>query len=121
MEIKDRIKTIRASKSLTQQEFADDLGIKKVLIAHWETGRDNPGLENLTTICSKYNITADWLLFGKEPTAEISGLVHEGSPSYNRPQSATTEADSLREEIKQLKNELRLNSLKWAYSARLRW
>lgn len=72
MEIKERIKKLRTSKALTQQEFADELGIKKVLIAHWETGRANPGLENLTTICNKYKITADWLLFGKEPEEKLT-------------------------------------------------
>lgn len=69
MEIKDRIKAIRNNYSLSQQDFADKLNVKKALVAHWETGRSNPGLENLTTLCKMFGVTSDYILFGVEAIA----------------------------------------------------
>ena len=40
--MKDRIKTLRKVLDLTQQEFADKLGIKRNTVATYETGKSNP-------------------------------------------------------------------------------
>lgn len=128
MKISNRIKELRIRHNLTQQQFANELEINVALVAHWETERNNPKLENLTTICEKFGVTADWLLFGKIEKGETS-LAGEPESEYQRRvsmqdstdvladntqgEAPPTEADSLRAEVKQLRNELWLSSQKW--------
>ena len=40
--MKDRIKKIRKELDLTQQEFADRIGVKRGGIANYEIGRNEP-------------------------------------------------------------------------------
>ena len=42
IDIANRIKEYREKKRLTQQELADRLGINRVTITQWETGKSNP-------------------------------------------------------------------------------
>ena len=41
-------------------------GKERLVIAQWETNRNNPKLENLIKICEMFHVSSDWLLFGKE-------------------------------------------------------
>lgn len=62
--IKDRIKELRQSLSMTQQEFAGRLGIKRNTIAKYETGLNNPTDAVLSLICKTWNINSEWLKTG---------------------------------------------------------
>ena len=63
----ERLKQLRNSLGLTQQQFADRLGIKRGTIANYELGRNEPIDAVITLICEKFNISEDWLRYGKEP------------------------------------------------------
>lgn len=68
-----RIKKIRNDFSLTQQQFADRLGIKRGAIANYEIGRNEPIDAVITLICDKFNVNEDWLRNGNgEPYIEKS-------------------------------------------------
>lgn len=60
-----RIKEIRTAAKLTQQEFADRLGIKRGTIANYELGRNEPIDAVITLICREFNINEEWLRTGK--------------------------------------------------------
>lgn len=62
--IGNRIKELRNSLKLTQQEFADRLGIKRNAIATYETGKSNPGDSVVALICSKFGVNEEWLRSG---------------------------------------------------------
>lgn len=128
MKISERIKEIRLKNNLTQQQFANELDVGVALVAHWETERNNPKLENLTTICEKFKITADWLLFGKEapenllyarePESEYQTAVKlksltESVTGIKQGDATPQEAESLKAEVKRLREELWLSSQKW--------
>lgn len=89
MKIKDRIKEIRRKNNLTQQEFANKLGIKRNTIATYETGKSNPSDSAVVLICKEFNISEDWLRNGKgemsNPTAEseLDALTKKYGLSYN--------------------------------------
>lgn len=69
--MKDRIKELRKSLGLTQQKFADRLGLKRQTIAAYEIGNIEPSESTLLLICKEFGINKDWLLTGKgEPTIE---------------------------------------------------
>lgn len=63
--MKDRIKKIRKELDLTQQEFADKLGIKRNTIATYESGRNKPIDAVINLICREFDVNEDWLRFGK--------------------------------------------------------
>lgn len=65
--MKDRIKKIRKKESLTQQKFADRLGLKRQTIATYETGRSEPMDNIIVSICREFNINEDWIRYGKGP------------------------------------------------------
>lgn len=60
----ERIKKIRRFCSLTQQEFADRLGITRNNIAGYETGKRSPSDAVISLICTKFGVNEDWLRTG---------------------------------------------------------
>ena len=63
--MKDRIKKIRKELDLTQQGFADRLGIARNNIAGYETGKRNPSDGVISLICKTFNVHEEWLRTGK--------------------------------------------------------
>lgn len=61
----ERIKALRKALSLTQQEMADRIGIKRNTIANYETGRNAPVDSVLALICREFNVNEQWLKTGK--------------------------------------------------------
>lgn len=61
----DRIKFLRMSLDLTQQEFADKLSIKRGAIANYEIGRNQPIDAVISLMCKTYNVNETWLRDGK--------------------------------------------------------
>ena len=59
--MKDRIKKIRKELDLTQQEFADRIGVKRGGIANYEIGRNEPTDSVISIICREFNVNEDWL------------------------------------------------------------
>ncbi len=60
-----RIKQIRNSKKLTQDEFADILGLTKNFISLIETGNRTPSDRTISDICREFNISEVWLRTGE--------------------------------------------------------
>lgn len=62
--INENIRAIRKSLGLTQDQFANELGIKRSLIGAYEEGRAEPRLELLCKIAELGNIHVEDLLYG---------------------------------------------------------
>lgn len=62
--MKDRIKRVRKELALTQQEFADRLGIKRGGVANYEVGRNEPADSVISLICREFNVNEQWLRDG---------------------------------------------------------
>lgn len=65
--MKDRIKELRKSLDLTQQKFADRLGLKRQTIAAYEMGNIEPSESTLLLICREFGVNKEWLTDGVEP------------------------------------------------------
>ena len=61
----ERIKKLRKALDLTQQEFADRIGVKRNTIATYEIGRNTPLDAVITSICKTYNVSETWLRTGE--------------------------------------------------------
>lgn len=57
-----RLKSLRESKQLTQQELADKLNLSRVRYNNYETGKRNPDYDILQIIANFYDVSTDYLL-----------------------------------------------------------
>lgn len=72
MILKDRIKKLRRELDLTQQEFADKIGISRGNIGAYEVGKNAPSDAVISLICTKFNVNENWLRHGNgEMFAEL--------------------------------------------------
>lgn len=88
----ERIKLLRKTLKLTQQEFADKLNIKRGAVANYEVGRNQPIDAVISLICKTYNVNEDWLKSGEgdmflpfedEVAEMVSQLLEVSNPFYD--------------------------------------
>ena len=66
MSMKDRIKQLMESQHMTQQTFADFIGISSASLSSIFNDRTKPTLNTVEAIRSKFpTISLDWLMYGK--------------------------------------------------------
>ena len=58
----DRLKSLRASKKISQKDFAQALKVSQQTVASWESGRTEPSNTALKEIADYFNVSADYLL-----------------------------------------------------------
>ena len=63
--MKERIKELRRSLGLTQEEFALRLGIKRGALANYEVGRNEPIDAVISLICREFQVSEVWLRTGE--------------------------------------------------------
>lgn len=61
----DRIKQVRKQLCLTQQKFADSLGLKRNTVGGYEIGTVVPSDRTLLDICENYHVNEAWLRTGE--------------------------------------------------------
>lgn len=62
--IGQRIKQIRNSKKLTQDDFAEIIGLTKNFISLIETGNRTPSDRTISDICRVFHVNESWLRTG---------------------------------------------------------
>lgn len=96
--MKERIKKLRKALGLTQQEFADRLGISRGNIATYETRDGSPGNSVINLICREFNVSDTWLRTGEggdtamfvqrsrndELSAFMDELLSDETPDFRR-------------------------------------
>ncbi len=81
--MKDRIKKLRKSLDMTQQEFADRIGVKRNTIGQYEIGRNEPIDTVINLICREFNVSEEWLrtgsgeMFNPAPTDVLDQLAQK--------------------------------------------
>lgn len=64
--MKQRIQEIMDREGMSPGRFADAIGIQRSALSHILNGRNNPSLDVLMKILSRFNyLSTDWLIFGK--------------------------------------------------------
>ena len=95
--MKDRIKQLRNTLGLTQEKFAERLGVKRNTIATYEIGRNEPIDAVISLMCREFNVNENWLRNGegemfkeRSPSEEVGYYVEElleydghGNPFYD--------------------------------------
>ena len=63
--LKDRLKQLRKTLGLTQQAFADKLGIKRNTVGQWECGINPLTDQTIFSICREFDVNKEWLCTGE--------------------------------------------------------
>lgn len=61
----ERLKKLRKALDLTQQKFADKIGVKQNTVAQYEMGRNIPIDSVINLICKEFDVNEEWLRTGK--------------------------------------------------------
>lgn len=80
--IGNRISKYRKSKSMTQEELANALGVSSQAVSKWENDASCPDISLLPQLCRTLGITTDELLTGK--TGEVKLLPPEQRKSLDQ-------------------------------------
>ncbi|MDO4756480.1 MAG: helix-turn-helix transcriptional regulator, partial [Parabacteroides sp.] len=73
------LKKIRKSKKISQKTVANQLGYGYTAVANYESGRNEPSIDDLIKIAEYFEVSMDYLVGRELPEAENSGLNRKGS------------------------------------------
>ena len=74
MKINERILYLRKINHLTQEQLGEKLSVSRQAVSKWESDMALPDLNNIIQMCNLFNVSADYLLFGKEPEKTVSSI-----------------------------------------------
>ena len=57
-----RLKELRESKGISQQQLANKLRYTQVCISRWESSNRQPNLDDVIIVAMFFNVTTDYLL-----------------------------------------------------------
>lgn len=77
MSVGSRIKELRNSLDLTQQKFADRLGIQRGIIGKYEVDVSAPSDAVISLICREFNVREAWLRDGEGEMLEVKPRAEE--------------------------------------------
>lgn len=73
---KDKIKELRLSNHLTQEQFAQKLFISRSAVAKWEQGRGIPKYDTIKDIASTFNVSVDEL-YKQDEVHEVINVIEK--------------------------------------------
>ena len=74
MQLSQILDNLMREKSISAYKISKDTGISDRLIGYWRNGDKLPSAENLLTIANYFGISVDYLLTGKESSANENQL-----------------------------------------------
>lgn len=91
----ERLKKLRKSLDLTQQKFAERLGVKRNTVGQWECGINALTEQVIISICREFDVNETWLKTGEgnmfiELTKEeeiasfIGGILRDEDDSFKK-------------------------------------
>lgn len=89
----ERLKQLRKALNLTQQEFADRIGIARGNIGAYEVGKNAPSDAVVSLICREFNVNEEWFRSGEgeifqipddEDAALVSDLLENTDDDFYR-------------------------------------
>jgi len=75
-----KIKAIRKTRGLSQQQLADLMDVTRSTISNWECGRRSPHLNELEELAKKLNVT---LQYFKESGDDVKEMIAKASQVFN--------------------------------------
>lgn len=66
LQIGERLQEYRKNLGLSQEEFAEKIGVSRQAVSKWELDKAYPDLDRLVCICGILNVRIDELIYGKQ-------------------------------------------------------
>jgi transcriptional regulator with XRE-family HTH domain len=60
------IRQLRREAGWSQSELAERIGVSKMSVSHWETGRNEPSARQLRALATAFNVPMESILFERE-------------------------------------------------------
>lgn len=70
------IKRLRQDRGMNQEQLAEQLHVTRQAVSNWETGKTQPDIEMLVKIAEYFDVSVEYLIYGKEPTTNSGEEVH---------------------------------------------
>lgn len=75
MNFGEKLKKLRTSQKLTQQQLADRIGVAKSVVSYYESGDRYPSYDVLVKIARIFHTSTDYLLdVSKDHVIDVTGL-----------------------------------------------
>lgn len=81
MTISDRIRELRRTRGISQEELAAQIGVSRQAVSKWESGQSVPDLDRVIALSDYFDVTTDYLLKGIQPPA-ASGTSSRQQPPF---------------------------------------
>ena len=101
MDFRERLIILREEKGLSQQQFADRLGVSRQTVFRWESGKSVPSAAQIKNICSEFGLDANEFLSGEKAEDGDAGC---NAGALNGCKSAEESADGEEDEAKREKS-----------------
>lgn len=81
-----RLKEVREKRKITQEDFADRIGVNFTQIWRWESGKNDPSGEMLVRMARHLSVTVDYLLglTDKESGVFTEQVIYSRQPQITR-------------------------------------
>lgn len=79
MELHERIAVVRKAMGLTQEQLGELVGVSRQAVSKWESGQTIPDALTVAKLCQALNVSADYVLLGKEPEEVQSARVEQAA------------------------------------------
>ena len=66
MEFNEKLQELRKSRSMTQEELAEQLFVSRTAVSKWESGRGYPSIDSLKELSRFFSVTIDELICSEE-------------------------------------------------------
>ena len=79
MNVSEKIRTLRKSKGMSQEELAGQVNISRQAVSRWENGTALPDADNIVQLSKLFGVTADYLLIDSYKSDEDSPKIKENN------------------------------------------
>ena len=86
-----RLRRIRTQLEMTREQFSEQVGISPQFLAEIENGKKGMSADTLYKICSRFDLSADYLLLGKTDAPQLSDPISKALSSFPEPFLELTE------------------------------
>ena len=66
MELSEKIQMLRKKEGLSQEAFAEKMGVSRQAVSKWELGVSKPDVDKIVMMSSLFQVTTDYLLKDKQ-------------------------------------------------------
>lgn len=80
-----RLRRIRTQLELTREQFAEQVSISPQFLAEIENGKKGMSADTLFKICTRFDLSADYLLLGKISSTELLDPIQQSLSNFSEP------------------------------------